>query len=187
MLARILHLLRKRGSVSQSGLAGLCPHQKAMWTIFAAERANSYQAIENRRGTPSFKIEEVNNILFLCGRKMAEDITSTQPSIHRQDAHHLLKDMQESRFMVPILSPHTSLGRPVAQTLHDQCCGSSQATALARTSRYFHFSGGSASQLFRTLQEDCFKCRRIRMVRGRDLINPLRHLADSTMVPGLSL
>lgn len=125
--------------------------------------------------------------MFLCGRQMAEDITSTQPSIHRQDAHHLLKDIQESKFVVPILNPHTALGRAVAQTLHDKCCGSSPATALARASRYFYFSGGSASQLFRTLQEDCFKCRRIRMVRGRDLINPLRHLADTTMVPGLSL
>ena len=25
------------------------------------------------------------------------------------------------------------------------------------------------------------------MIRGRDLINPLRHLSDTTMVPGLSL
>ena len=25
------------------------------------------------------------------------------------------------------------------------------------------------------------------MIRGRDLINPLRHLSDNTMVPGLSL
>ena len=25
------------------------------------------------------------------------------------------------------------------------------------------------------------------MVRGRDLINPLRHLSDTTMVPGVSL
>ena len=63
VLASILHLLRKRGSVSHSGPVGLSPHQKAMWTPFAAERANSYQAIENRRGTPSFKIEGVNNIL----------------------------------------------------------------------------------------------------------------------------
>ena len=25
------------------------------------------------------------------------------------------------------------------------------------------------------------------MIKGRDLINPLRHLSDATMVPGLSL
>lgn len=145
-----------------------------MWTLFAAERANSYHAIENRRGSPSFKIEEVSNILFLCGRKMGKDLTSPQPSIHKQDTHH-------------ILHPHTALGRAVAQTLHDEVCGSSPATALARASRYFYFCGGSASQLFKPLQEECFKCRRIRMIRGRDLINPLRHLSDTTMVPGLSL
>ena len=73
VLARIISLLRKRGSVSHSGPAGLSPHQKAMWTLFAAERVNSYHAFENRRGTPSFKIEEVSNILFLCGRKITED------------------------------------------------------------------------------------------------------------------
>ena len=137
VVARILHLLRKRGSVSQSGPTGLSPHQKVMWTLFAAERANSYHAIENRRGTPSFKIEEVNNILFSCGRKMAEDLTSAQPSIHRQDAHHLLKDIQESKFRVPILSPHTALGRAVARTLHDECCGSSPATALEKGFKIF--------------------------------------------------
>ena len=118
VVARIIRLLRIRGSVSHSGPAGLSPHQKAMWTLFTAERANSYHAIENGRGTPSFKIEEVNNFSFLCGRKMAEDLTSTQPSIHRQDARHLLKDIHESKFMVPILNPHTPLGRAVAQTLH---------------------------------------------------------------------
>ena len=49
VLARIISLLRRRDSVSHSGPAGLSPLQKAMWTLFAAERANSYRAIENRR------------------------------------------------------------------------------------------------------------------------------------------
>ena len=88
--------------------------------------------------------------------------------------------------MVPILSPHSALGVAVAQEIHDETCGSSPATAMARATRYFHFCP-PAGNLFKTLQEDCFKCRRIRMIRGRDLINPLRHLSDTTMVPGLSL
>ena len=83
--------------------------------MFAEERSNGYQTIQNRRGTPSFPIEEVNNILFLCGRKMAEDTTSDQPSIHKQDAHYLLEDAQESKYMIPVLSPHTALGVTVAQ------------------------------------------------------------------------
>ena len=118
---------------------------------------------------------------------MGEDETSNQPSIHKQDLHHILKDNQESRFITPIIHPHTALGQAVVQTLHDEICGSSPATALARASRYVYFCEGSASQLFRTLQEECFKCRRIRMIHGRDLINPLLHLSDTTMVPGLSL
>ena len=117
---------------------------------------------------------------------MAEDTTSAQPSIHKQDAQYLLKDAQESRYIVPILSPHTALGVAVAQEIHYQTCGSSPVTAMAMATRYFHFCP-PAGTLFKTLQEDYFKCRRIRMVRGRDLINPLHHLSDTTMVPGLSL
>ena len=110
-------------------------------------------------GTPSFQIEEVSNILFLCGRKMSEDPTVVQPSIHKQDNHWLLKDAQKSRYMFPVLSPHTVLGVAVAQEIHDQSCGSSPAT------RYFYFCP-SAGNLFRNLQENCFKCIRIRMIRG---------------------
>ena len=165
ILARILGLLRKNGNVSHSGPTDLSPYQKALWAIFAGERSNSYQAIQNRRHTPSFKIEEVNNILFLCGRKMAEDTISGQPSIHKEDAHYLLKEAQESSYMVPILSTPSALGVAVAQEIHDQTCGSSPATAMARATRYFHFCP-PAGNLFRTLQEDCFKCRSIRMVRG---------------------
>ena len=92
VLARILGLLRRYGRVSHSGPAGISPYQKALWAIVAGERSNSYQAIENRWGTPSFQIEEVNNVLFLCGRKMAEETMSAQPLIHKQNTHYLLKD-----------------------------------------------------------------------------------------------
>jgi hypothetical protein len=186
ILARILTLLRKRGSISHTGPANLSPYQKALWALFAAERANSYRAIENRRGAPAFKVTEVSSILFLCGRKMADDPTSLQPSIHNQDKHYLLKDKQESCYMVPILSPRSALGQAAAQQIHDETCGSSPASAQARASRYVYYSP-PAGNLFKELKHKCFKCRRNRMVKGRDLINPLRHLANATMVPGLSL
>ena len=118
---------------------------------------------------------------------MSEDPTVDQPSIHEQDNHWLLKDAQKSRYMFPVLSPHTALGVAVAQEIHDQSCGSFPATAMARATRYFYFCP-SAGNLFRNLQENCFKCRRIRMIRGRYLINnPLRHLSDTSMVLCLSL
>ena len=111
ILAQILGLLRKNGSVNHTGPDNLSPYQKALWAIFAGERSNSYQAIQNRRGTPPFKIKEVNNILFLCGRKMAEDTTSGQPSIDKQDTHcfvlyHLLSRLAliclDSWFILPL-------------------------------------------------------------------------------------
>ena len=92
ILAWIHGLLMKNGNVSHTGPNNLSPYQKGLRAIFAKERSKSYQTIQNRRGTPSFPIEEVNNILFLCGRKMTEDTTSDQPSIHKQDAHYLLED-----------------------------------------------------------------------------------------------
>ena len=49
---------------------------------------------------------------------------------------------------------------------------------MARATRYFHFCP-PAGNLFKALQEDCFKCRRIRMIRG--------HLSDNSMIPGLSI
>ena len=75
--------------------------------------------------------------------------------------------------MVPVVSPHTALGIAVGQEIHDQTSGSSPATVMARTSRYFLFSP-SAGNLFQSLQDDCFKCRHIRMIRD-------------SIVPGLSL
>ena len=88
--------------------------------------------------------------------------------------------------MVSILSPRSALGQAAAQQIHDETCCSSPASAQARASRYFYFCP-PAGNLFKELQQKCFKCRRLRMIKGRDLINPLRHLSDATMVPGLSL
>ena len=79
---------------------------------------------------------------------MSEDPTFDQPSIHKQDAHWLLKDAQESRYMVPVLS----LGVAVAQEIHDQTCGPSRATTMTRATRYFYFCP-SAGNLFRSLQD----------------------------------
>ena len=56
VLARILDLLRRKGSVSHSRPGGLSPYQKMHWTIFAEEISNSYQAIVNRQGKPSSQI-----------------------------------------------------------------------------------------------------------------------------------
>ena len=83
--------------------------------------------------------------------KFALDTTSDQLSIHKQDGHYLLKDIQESKYIVPVLSPHFALGAAVAQEIHDQTCGSSPATTLARATRYFYFCP-QAGNLFQTLQ-----------------------------------
>ena len=185
VLSRTLGLFRN-ATIQKRNPSEMQCYQKAMQILFAAEKENSYNTIKSRRGTPSFPIVEEKNILFLCGRKMAEEHTNEEPSIHKQDNHYLLKDAQESKYMVPVLRPHSTLGLAVAQELHDQTCGSSPATAMARATRYFHFCP-SAGNLFRNLQNSSFKCRRIRMIRGRDLINPLRHLSHTSMMPGLSL
>ena len=59
----------------------------------------------------------------------------------------------------PGSAPTLPSGVAVAQEIHDQTCGSSPATAMARATRYFYFCP-SAGNLFQSLQEDCFKCRK---------------------------
>ena len=50
---------------------------------------------------------------------MSEGPPYDEPSIDKQDAHWLLKDAQESRYMVPVVSPHTALGIAVGQEIND--------------------------------------------------------------------
>ena len=129
---------------------------------------------------------EIEGILFLSGRKLASGSPIEPKSVYMQDKHWLVREAQESQYMVPIISPSTALGVAVAETVHDEFCGSSPASSMARASRYFYFTP-SAGSLFQTLQDKYFKCRRIRMIKGTDLINPLRHLSDSSMIQGVSL
>ena len=141
--------------------------------------------MENRRGTPAFPLVEVEKILFISGRKLSMGPPYDRPSIHQQDAH-IIPPSQQSQFMVPIVNPSTALGVAAAQEIHDEYCGASSFTSMARASRYFHFIP-SAGPLFRDLQDNCYKCRRIRLIKGLDLISPLRHLSDHNMVQGFQL
>ena len=102
-----------------------------------------------------------------------------------QDAN-IINPAQESQFMVPIVNPATALGLAAAQEIHDEYCGVSISTAAARASRSFMFIP-PAGPLFRDLQDNCYKCRRIRLVKEQDLISPLRHLSDHNMVQGFQL
>ena len=72
VLSRILGLFRN-ATIQKHNPSEMQCYQKAMQILFAAEKENSYITIKNRRGTPSFPIVEEKNILFLCGRKMAEN------------------------------------------------------------------------------------------------------------------
>ena len=73
VLSKDLGLFRAAGSINTASIQCKGPYQKGLWALFAAERENSYNTMQNRKGTPSFPIVEERNILFLCGRKMAEE------------------------------------------------------------------------------------------------------------------
>ena len=88
--------------------------------------------------------------------------------------------------MVPVVNPWCSLGRAIAEKVNNEFCGALPVTFLARASHYFYLSP-SAGPLFKLLQENCYKCRRIQLIRGRDLISPLRHLGPHNMLPGAAL
>ena len=186
VITRILRMFRDAGSHNIAGPQGAGLYQKALWLIWSNERENSFLTVEKRKaGSPAFPVTEVEQILFISGRKLSDGPPYDRPSIHQQGAH-LITPSQQSQFMVPIVNPSTALGLAVAQELHDECCGASPATSLARAARYFHFVP-SAGPLFRDLQDTCYKCRRIRLIKGRDLISPLRHLSDHNMVQGFQL
>ena len=138
VLTKVLMMFRAAGSQSISGPEPV--YQKAVWLLFSAERENSCLTVTSRKGTPAFPLVEVKNILFLSGRKLASGPPYDRPSVHQQDNHWILKDSQESQFMVPVLNPSTALGVAVAQQVHDEFCGASPATSLARTSRYLYFT-----------------------------------------------
>ena len=132
-----------------------------------------------------FPVVECSGVIFLTGRKLEGPCPASTPSIYQQ-YKHILNEQQESQFMVPVLSPTTALGLAAAQSVHNKFCGASPALSQARALRYFGFIP-SPAVLFQELSSSCFKCRRVRMIKGKDLISPLCHLSDTTMVQGVSL
>ena len=135
---------------------------------------------------------DIEQILFIQGKNLAPGIASETVDInhtkciHQQEKHLLFKTKQHTSYCVPVMSPHTSLGVAVAESLHDEMCGASPASTMARGSRYFHYTP-SPVPLFRSLADNCIKCRRIKMKKLTNHISPLRHIAQDTMLEGISL
>ena len=88
-------MFRNAGSKSLSGPKPL--YQKALWLLFSAERANSYETVENRKGKPAFPLVEIEGILFLSGRKLASGTSTGPRSVYQQDKHWLVREAQESQ------------------------------------------------------------------------------------------
>ena len=132
--------------------------------------------------TKLFKTEKVHHLFPLtrwarsCFFVWPEYVwrSTLWPAIYSQTRHPLAPEgcsKVKIRYMVPVVSPHTALGVAVAQEIHDQKCESSPATAMARATKYFYF-WPSAGNLFQSLQDDCFKCRHIRILRAEVLLTP---------------
>lgn len=104
----------------------------------------------------------------------------------KQEQHLLLKDRQQSGYCVPILSPLTAVGQVVCQSIHNQEYGESAASTLARSSRYIYFLP-PAIHYYKKLSNNCYRCKRINMTRGVNVISPLRHIAEISLIKGVSL
>ena len=112
-------MFRDAGSQNIAGPQGTGLYQKALWLLWSKERENSFLTVEKRKaGTPAFPVTEVEQILFISGRKLSDGPPYDRPSIHQQNAH-LIVSPQESQFMIPIVNPSTALGLAVAQELHN--------------------------------------------------------------------
>ena len=93
---------------------------------------------------------------------------------------------QQTSYCVPVLSPHSALGIAVAETLHDKNCGASAASTMARTSQFFYYTP-SSGPLFKELSQNCYRCHRIKMKRGTNVISPIRHIAEDSMLEGIAI
>jgi hypothetical protein len=182
VLARILTLFRKWKAKDENDLPEM---DQALKLLFSGERANSYKAAETRRGNQTWSLVEESNILFIQGRAY-DPGPSDSPSILMQEDHLIIGDKQQKSYMVPLLSPNSALGKAVCQQVHDQFCGESAASALARSSRYFYHTP-SALRYFQYLSDSCYKCRRMRAKRGYDVIAPMRNIGEDSMVEGNSV
>ena len=183
VLARIIELFRKKKKTKEAD--DIPAMDQALIMLFKGERANSYKAAETRRGNQTWRLVEDSDILFIQGRAI-DPGPPDSPSLLMQEDHLVLGKKQQSSYMVPLLSPTSALGRAVCQQVHDQFCGESAASALARSSRYFYHTP-SALSYFKTLSDECFKCRRLRMQRGTDVIAPMRNLGEAQLTEGHSL
>ena len=108
------------------------------------------------------------------------------PSMARIPQPHLLPLVQANQYVVPVLNPASALGLSAAQDVHDQRHGESPASSNARASRSYHFMPTGMST-FKALRESCFTCRRIVQRRGKNVISPLTHLGETSMVEGAVL
>ena len=117
-------MFRAAGSSSTAGPKEANLYMKAIWLLWSSERENSFLTLENRRGIPAFPIVEVEDILFLSGRKLSDGPPFDQPSVHQQD-QHIITSAQLSQYMVPVVNPWCGLGRAVAEEAHDEFCGAS--------------------------------------------------------------
>ena len=119
----------------------------------------------------------------MCGTAPVEE-ASTQDAVLLKAAKEkqfkktslMRKKKEENKLKENVCSPEVSILSSAALSSFKM----SKKRRMALSAR----SGPSAGNLFQSLQDDCFKCRRIRMIRGRDLINPLRHLSHTSMEPG---
>ena len=81
-------MYRAAGSRSTTGPQGAGLYQKAVWLLWSSKRVNSFLTVENRKGNPAFPLVEleVENILFLSGRKLSVRPPYDRPSAHQQDS-----------------------------------------------------------------------------------------------------
>ena len=179
-------MFKRKGSKSVQKHASTW--SQALVALFSSERPNSYATLETRRGNPQFKVVESLGILLIQGRRIQEGGSQTNPSTHQQTEHLLFGEggRQQTSYCVPILSPHSALGIAVAETLHDENCGASAASTMARTSKFFYYTP-SSGPLFKKLSQNCYRCRRIKMKCGTNVISPIRHIAEDSMLEGIAI
>jgi len=191
VLERLLALFRARGSVPVEGCGEEPLTARALVLLFQGEYENSYLAAGRQRAGGSSSVfqlvgnQTTRNIVTIQGRAY-DPGPDHDPSVARIPRPHLLPLVQANQYVVPVLNPASALGLSAAEDIHDQRHGESPASSNARASRSYHFMP-SGMPTFKALRASCFTCRRVVKKRGKNVISPLTHLGETSMVEGAVL
>ena len=87
---------------------------------------------------PIYTLHEERDIILLQAKRHLDDDDSNPSIFRREQRRHVILPIQMASYCVPLLTPHSELGKSVCQEDHESNHGESAASIQARANRYWH-------------------------------------------------